>query len=171
MLIDDAAAAPARQQLQNFLTSTARVQLLALRLCATLLPAAGPDGRRERFADPGPAFLADLTRLATAAAIPAAGLSSADIPGDHISTSYGRQIPPNSRQPRRSATAVTSTAAEAAAEATKVVEVAVSKVGGQTEGSLWRTALRLLGRMAAAGYYADVRVVVEAAENLPQMDR
>ena len=48
------------------LTAAARSQLLALRLCAALLPAAGPDGRRERFADPNPAFLADLTRLATA---------------------------------------------------------------------------------------------------------
>jgi hypothetical protein len=92
-----------------------RRQLLAVRLCAALLPTASPDGRRERFADPNPPFLADLTRYAAG--------------------------------------------------------TAATKAGGAYEAAVQSGALGLLVRMLAAGYYADVRMRVEAAEALPQMDR
>ena len=104
----------------------AGLQLLAVRLCAAMLPAARPDGRRERFADPDPRFLADLARHAAAAGRDTA--AAADARAGHGS-------PP-------------------------AYDEAV-----QVEG------LALLGRMAGAGFYADVRVRVEACEALPQMDR
>ena len=164
------------------------LQLLALRLCSALLPAAGADGRRERFANPYPAFVIDLTRLATAAAISTTGPPTAVVlpaGGYDIVSPVRRQKFQHTQASKsdRAASAARATAAGAreaaaaaeaaaeAAEATVAMEVAGSEVMRAAEGAVWRTALGLLGRMAVAGYYADVRVVVEAAENLPQMDR
>jgi hypothetical protein len=97
----------------------------------------------------------------------------------------GRQKLQHPSQPGRAATTAVMAAAAAAAAAEAAaaeaaaktamtavaIEVAGLEIEGAAEGAVWRTALGLLGRMVAAGYYADVRVVVEAAENLPQMDR